>query len=254
MKIYFLSQDDLDSLKVNVENNLLKYKEIENLWIVEQLGHDPFIEFNKEVEDFILDSKAKEIENAKVLYMAMKNITDSEATDERLWTGLTHSICWDFMRESLEYDMGKSRRTKFNTNTILNRYFFNIKSGSTRKRSMYINTLSKMWWAGRLCFNEENKENPFEYLTLFETAFSHKMVNVFSSNILGNKDIRFAFFDSMLYIKSMGIKIKGDTMSPSLTYLNEIGGKIILDVLSRQEIFELLKSYIDENLEEIKSK
>ena len=43
-------------------------------------------------------------------------------------------------------------------------------------------------------------------------------------------------------------------MTPLLIYLNEIGGKIMLDILSRQEIYELLKSYIDENVEEIKNR
>ena len=52
----------------------------------------------------------------------------------------------------------------------------------------------------------------------------------------------------------MGIEIKGDTMTPLLIYLNEIGGKIMLDILSRQEIYELLKSYIDENVKKNKNR
>lgn len=253
MKIFILPHESLDSLKVTVEDNLEEYRNEDNKWVEKQLGHNPFIEFGKTVEDFTLDPQGKEIDNAKILYSAMKNISDSEATDERLWVGMTHGVCWKFMKENLADDMSKNRRYKFDSNTVLNRYFYNMKANA-RKRSMYINTLSKMWWIGRLCFDDSNKDNPYRYLELFETAFSHKIINMFSSNILGNKNIRFAFFDTGLYIKSKGIQIKGDTMTPLLIYLNEIGGRLVLDVLERHEIFKLLVNFVDNNLHEIKNR
>ena len=124
----------------------------------------------------------------------------------------------------------------------------------TKARSIYINTLAKMWLLGRLCYNKENQEDPFKYLELFETAFSHKLINTFSSNILGNPKIRFAYFDTGLYIKSLGIPIKGDTLVPLLMYLNELGGRIVLDILEREEIYEMLVNFAINNLDEIKSR
>ena len=51
MKFYILSNDALDSLKVNVEHNEEYYKNDSSKWIKEQLGYNPFIEFNKRVEE-----------------------------------------------------------------------------------------------------------------------------------------------------------------------------------------------------------
>lgn len=253
MKFYILSNDALDSLKVNVEHNEEYYKNDSSKWIKEQLGYNPFIEFNKRVEEFSLKPEGKETENTKILYSAMKNLSDSEATEERLWAGLTHSICWDFMRDNLKYNMENNKRIKFDSKTILNRYYFNTKVNGW-KRSMYINTLSKMWWLGRLCYDKENKQDPFCYLDLFETAFSHKIINMLSSNILGNDSIRFSYFEAGLYIRSLGIEIKGDTMVPLMMYLNELGGRIVLDILSRDEIYDLLVGYTNKNIDEIKSR
>ena len=200
MKLYILSNNALDSLKGNIDYNLENYKSETNEWIEKQLTYNPFIEFNKSVDDFSLNPKAKEIDNTKILYLAMKNISDSEATEERLWAGMTHSICWNFMCENLKYDISENARTEFNSKTIHNKYFFNTKSNG-RKRSMYINTLSKLWWLGRLTYDEDNQKEPFHYLELFDTAFSHKLINTFSSNILANKNTRFAYFDAGLYKK-----------------------------------------------------
>ncbi|MFY9483424.1 MAG: DUF6339 family protein, partial [Tissierellaceae bacterium] len=85
MKVYIFTHESLDNLKINIDFNYKKYKECSNGWIKGYLGYDSFVEFNKSVGEFELDPQAKEIENTKILYTAMKNISDSEATDERLW-------------------------------------------------------------------------------------------------------------------------------------------------------------------------
>ena len=147
-----------------------------------QLDYNPFIEFKKSVDEFELDPQASDIKNTKILYQAMRNLTDSEATEERLWSCMAHGAFWDFMRDKFKYDIESNSRFTFKESTILNRYFFNTKSHGW-KRSMQLNILSRMWWTGRLCYDEKNKKDPFHYLELFESAFSHKVINTFSSNI-----------------------------------------------------------------------
>lgn len=250
MEIQFINQNHLDYLKANVIPNLAMYKAEDSSWIVEQLGSNPLTTFKKPVEEFRLNPVDKEINNSRILYNATKTLTDSEATDERIWVGLTHGICWAFMRENMQYDLENNSRTRFNGISILNKYFFNMKSNA-RKRSIYINSLSKLWWAGRLCYNSDNKNNPFQYLSLFETAFSHKLINTFSSNYMANKDIRFSIFDTALYIQDKGTIIKGDTMVLLLMYLNELGGRVLLDMIPREQLTDMLISYADKHIEEI---
>jgi hypothetical protein len=81
-----------------------------------------------------------------------------------------------------------------------------------------------------------------------------KVRNFDLQKTLGNPKIRFAYFDTGLYIKSLGIPIKGDTLVPLLMYLNELGGRIVLDILEREEIYEMLVNFAINNLDEIKSR
>jgi len=253
MEIQFMNQNDLDTLKMNADSNLDYYKSKDNFWMIDKLGHNPLVEYKRDVETFSLDPKSDEVDNARVIYSAMKNISDSEATDERLWAGLTHGLFWDFMRENIHSDIETSAKTKFTEKLIVNRYFFNIKENA-RKRSLSINSLSKLWWAGRLTYDKENKNDPYESLKLFRSAFSHKMINTFSSNYMANPDIRFAVFDVALELQQDGVEIKGDTMVPILVFLNEIGGKLLLDTYTRKEWRNELKRFAFENLDGILSR
>ena len=58
----------------------------------------------------------------------------------------------------------------------------------------------------------------------------------------------------LVYIKRLGIEIKGDTMVPLMIYLNELGGSMLLDILSREEIYDLLVDCVNDNVYEIKSR
>lgn len=252
MKLYYLDNDDLNQLKGNVEPNLENYRLEDNKWIVEQLGEGAFKEFYKDAPDFELDPQGREIDNVRKLYTNLKNITPSEASEERLWAGLSHSVFWDFMRESLKYDIETNARNRFNESTILNRYFFNMKSNA-RKRSMYISTLSKLWWVGHLCYNEQNQEDSFEYLKLFETAFSHKVINTFSSNIMAKKNIRFAVFDSALSIMEKGAPIKADTMTPMIKHMNEQAGLVLLDSYNFEHLKDIMDQFVRNNIDLIMS-
>ena len=94
MKLYILSNDALYNLKGNVNYNKDMYKNNDSKWMEKQLDYNPFIEFKKSVDEFELDPQASDIKNTKILYQAMRNLTDSEATEERLWSGMAHGAFW----------------------------------------------------------------------------------------------------------------------------------------------------------------
>ena len=93
-----------------------------------------------------------------------------------------------------------------------------------------------------------------KYLKLFESAFSHKLINTYSSNYMANKTIRFSVFEAGLYLMNKGIEIKGDTLVPLTTYLNELGGKVLLDLYSFEELKSVLIKFADDNIDEIISR
>lgn len=253
MICYFLTETGLQTLKSNLSSYLPFYKNDTNRWISEELGFEPFLPYKQEFEDFTLNPTETEIYNAKILFTALKSLSPSDAVEERFWAGLAHSNLWDYMLKSSELSLEQNSRLTLDESFVMNRYFFNLKKNG-HKRSVYINALSKLWWAGKLTYNEDNPKDPFKYLQLFDTAFSHKLINTFSSNFMANKAIRFSLFEAGMYLKQQGISIKGDTLVPLLKYLNELGGSMILDTLSREELQSKLIRYAKSNLDEIKER
>lgn len=251
MLIHFMREDDLNFFKTNVANHLAYYAYKDNHWIQNILDHDPLIPFKKDIIPFTLDPEADDVDNAKILYGAMKELSDSDATDERIWAGLNHGILWEFMRKHVESSLDANTRLKWNENLISNRFFY---TNNGVKRSIYINTLSKMWWIGRLTYDKDLPENPYASMELFRTAFSHKLINTFSSNFMANPVIRFGLFDAALSLKSQGVEIKGDTMVPLLKHLNELGGTMVLDLFSRDEIRDKLMLFSKNHLRDIKNR
>ena len=108
MIIHFLKDDCLVALKTNIAGNVRHYSELQNDWVYEFFdGENPFMEYKFQIDDFQFDTELseghdlgkQEVENVIRLYSAMKNLTDTQATDERLWVGLAHGDFWNYMQK-----------------------------------------------------------------------------------------------------------------------------------------------------------
>ena len=106
MKIYFMKEEALYYFKTNVEIFKHEYLNKDNNWIIEKYksfkGESPFSEFKLEVPDFTLETNEEKPEytdfnNVKKLYDALKDLSNIQATDERLWAGLAHYNFWNYM-------------------------------------------------------------------------------------------------------------------------------------------------------------
>ena len=106
MKVHFLTENALEALRVNLSGNLKHYADKNNDWIYNYFGEEtPFIEYKQEFPEFKLSFNSEEdigkidVNNTITLYSAMKSLTDTQATDERLWSGMCHCDFWDFLQE-----------------------------------------------------------------------------------------------------------------------------------------------------------
>ena len=149
MKLYFMKKEALDILKDNIDLVYNKYfTEKDNKWIWTICGGDPFIEY-KEVRYFQLsdldsDMSIGEVEfnNCKILYKNLLFLNESQASDERLWAGLCHSVFYDYVSKRWDYHSKQPKNQKEAVSNIKSRFFF---SGGTRA-GLYRNTLAKCWW------------------------------------------------------------------------------------------------------------
>lgn len=251
MKLYIMKKEALNTLKENLPEVYGRYyKEDNNKWISEVCGENPFIEF-RDVPDFELtkldsDWKPGEVDlnNCKILYEKLKFLSESQASDERLWAGLAHSTFYDYMCRRWKYGHGRHPKAKDReAGEICSRFF--LKGGG--RGSLFRNTLAKYWWVGHNSYDPSNTENHFENLDVIGVVdFVSKVHEIYhSNNFSSNPNVRLAIIDSLRKFNEEGKKlIVKDHIRPALQYLNVVGGSVVIDCLSREEICELFTDAI----------
>lgn len=129
MKLYFMKQSALDYMKANMKNlynNYYKYDSPD--WISALFDYDPFVLF-KEVPDFELANLEMQpgeivMQNCKILFSKLRDITDSQASNERLWAGLCNKTFYSYIRGRWKYAKRHLRESSDDSSAIINRYFY----------------------------------------------------------------------------------------------------------------------------------
>lgn len=246
MKVHFLTENALEALRVNLSGNLKHYADKNNDWIYNYFGEEtPFIEYKQEFPEFKLSFNSEEdigkidVNNTITLYSAMKSLTDTQATDERLWSGMCHCDFWDFLQERWQV---KDYHNLSDSN-VKTRYFF----AHNKKRSLITNSLSKLWWCGRLTYDDKRKDS-FELTKYLINDYATKMLIIFSNNYISNHDITVGLFSALKYLEDIGYQINGKTRRDiyyeATKYLNVLGGTCILDYFTSEELEEKIIKYM----------
>ena len=254
MKIYFMKQAAIDFFKTNMERLYVNYyQKDDNSWMEEEFGEDPFVLF-MDVQDFemasLLDDKtAGEIDfmNCKIIYENLKDLSESQASDERLWAGLCNGTFYKYLRKRHGYTVSGLKNKETDASGILSRFFF---SGGTRS-GFYRNTIAKCWWVGRATYDKSNLVNHFEMLdSIGANDLSTKVSDIFYSNTFAsNPTILKGICDALKFYNDHGVKLSvHDNIRPALQYLNAVGGATLLDVLSSDEIKDIMVKRIGEIL------
>ena len=246
MKLHFLKENSLEALRSNIANNLNEYKQPTNQWIFDYFYEDnPFGEYKYEFPDFSLECKDEEkqgiidVQNTIILYSSMKILTDTQASDERLWSGLCHYDFWGFLQKRWNVD----KKEKLKLSEIKTRYFF----AHNKRRSLFTNSLSKLWWLGRLTY-DDSKIDPFELTKYFCDDYATKTLIIFSNNYMGNREITKGLISALKQLDEEGYVhksgIKRQVYYDATEYLNILGGTYILDYFTAEEIKEKVLLYM----------
>ncbi len=169
----------------------------------------------------------------KILYESLKELTDSQASDERVWAGLAHSYCWDYMQKRWPLPEEKENRNSH----ILNNYFF---WNSTK--AVFLNGISRLWWYARYTY-DTRFDNPYE-LTKYicDNDLNGKIFPLLACKFATNVEV---FKNIIISIKNFeeqnNISLSREEFNELKKYLNRLSGKIILDILSYDEINHKIK-------------
>lgn len=242
MKIKYLTEDGVLMLKKNKKST---YKEVVvgNKPLKAYLVDDGFIkESSIEVEDFTLTMdapKGKEAltdaENVQRVYGHLKGLSDSQASDERIWVAFTLDSQTEYM---------KFRWNIKNEDEMLNRYFFNY----SPQRSLFRNGIARLWWIGRVTY-DDNREDPYE-LTKFMCKDQDFIETICGRNIFNNSTVMKATIVALFDANKDGKEMTRNLIRAVGKYVNLLAGTYIIDFIEYENIYTKVKKFIDNYVEE----
>ena len=152
--IKYISEDSLLEIKSNVQTLYNEVIDGKKKTLEEAFGDDRIIrDTNIAGDDFDLDMsfekpEQSDLENVKRVHKHMSALSESQASDERIWAAYTLSVFQKYMEYRWKPDSDVA---------MMNRYFFSY----SPKRSLFRNGIARLWWIGHLTYDEK-RTNKFE--------------------------------------------------------------------------------------------
>lgn len=174
-------------------------------------------------------------ENVKRVYEALKSLPLSTAVDQRFWAGLAHTECWEYVHYRRRHEIASA-----DDMAIKASFFF------TRgvKRSAHMHCLSRLWWAGHMAYDEENRSDPYALVdVLAKNAFASKVLLLSSSNFTANRKLLLGILDAIKDQADAGIMLKREHFVGATKYLNRMGAITVLDYLKRDQVKRMISEY-----------
>lgn len=247
MKIQFMKDDSVYALKKYIKYAKKHYADDNTEWIKSITNNDEnFGLFKKEFNDFnliISDKPEKDdIENMKIIYDNLKDLTDSQASDERLWAGLSHTMFWNYMQKRWPLPNDPEKWEKH----VLQHYFF-----AHGARSTVLNGLARLWWYARLTYDETNIENPYELTEYMAKDINGKAYMLFGSNFSRNREIQRIFLYTIKnYEEQHGLILSREEFGELRKQVVLWSGKLVIDIVDR----ETLRNKLTKEIEKLISK
>jgi hypothetical protein len=246
MNIKYIKEEALENLKTkDLEDNLKLYNKSNSMLISKYSVDSLFLVFNrKSFPDFELvftgDNRKDDYNNMVILYTNLKDLTDTQASDERVWAGLAHTFFWDYMQKRWPLPQNSKKWRKH----VLNNYFF---WNSTK--APFLNGISRLWWYARFTY-DSNLKDPFELTKyLCDNDLNGKFFPLLACTFSNNKQIFRNIVKAVKeYEETFNIKISRDDFNLLKKYINKLSGKFILDSLSFEELKDKIYNFLNNQL------
>lgn len=231
MKLQFVDGDKIDIIKSNLGEWIEGFKKDSSSWLEEKLEAPLFSDTRYDAPDFSLDMSQEkpflaEAENAIRTYDSLRFLSNSQASDERVWAGLCLGPFWSYVKCRWNIDGNCT------VDNVKQHFLF----GFGARRSLTRNALSRLWWIGRLTYDETRKD-PWE-LTRFVCESSDYIMHILERNTSNNPSILRPFLGAIIEARNAGLPIDTNIVGDLAKYLNTLGGAYILDCLPERQIHD----------------
>lgn len=241
MRLQYLTEDFLQIVRSTAANEHGPRYSRPDSWLHELLGARSGIrESQIEVTDLPVlpcepDARTEsDAANSIALYERLKMLTPVQASDERLWTCLTHSHYWEYMRARWP------RASEDSFESIETRWFF---KGSAMER-LARNGLARLWW-GAYATVLPDAPDPYRLTRILfkntEVQFGY-MERLFGKN-------RCVLHTALDFIELNSSRIKNcsslsDWARDTGKIINSVGGVLQLDALEPSEVRSILEDWL----------
>lgn len=237
--IKYLSDKFLDEFKTNFEQKYLPLYVNNDIQSINDLFTDSENVIDSDTEfcfrELILESEVPgaQIENLKIIWESLKNLSVAEAESEKIWVALENTYYLNYHLDQLELLKGAKREQSIKSRTIFSQ---------GKKRSLMINSIASLWWIAYYTY-DDSLTNPYYYSERFLSgSYRGNAVAYFSSNLVSNKNIVLGTLQAIYELVDEGLmKENRYSYTNANKILNLIGGVVVLDFLTRAEIKEIVK-------------
>lgn len=244
MGMHILRESSLSQLRSNIAGNVAKYS-LDEPWINEAFAGSRWsLDTHLELPghfDFLLpdDSSTYDLENSKRLFLALKDLTPVQAADERLWTYLSHTVGWRYMRKRWDVDKFRGSTAK-RCQYIRDRYFFM----PNRDRALVRNGIARLWTYAYVTY-DESRDNPFQLteVLLRKLDIAQQLLERSFSRV---PDLPRAVMSVVqTYPKDQLDLTERERFRDVMRHVNRVGGVTILDLLNALELEKLVRDRAD---------
>lgn len=241
MELSFMTQAGVDDMKTHVEEHAELYRCADNAAMLAHLQGKGYLEKMEMAELSAVelltegDFAETDIQNVRRLYGAWRTLAPYTAADERFWAGLSHTLFWRYIHYRKDKDFAEGSAAALRSD-----FFF----AQGRRRSLFVNPLARLWWAGYMVFDERRRD-PFELLpVLAQEAFASQLVLFASSSLMSRRETRLAVLAFLERFERAGNKVKREHLQALLRRLNAISSLTLVDMLTEEEIAERLEGVL----------
>lgn len=230
--IKYITEDSLLEIKSNVQTLYNEVIDSKKKTLEEAFGDDRIIrDTNIAGDDFDLDMsfekpEQSDLENVKRVHKHMSALSESQASDERIWAAYTLSVFQKYMEYRWKPDSDVA---------MMNRYFFSY----SPKRSLFRNGIARLWWIGHLTYDEK-RTNKFE-LTEYICKKQDNINLLLDINFGNNPAIVRSVIQALIDAEKEGIEVTREKTRKLSEYINTLGGIYLIDAFEPEFIYQKAK-------------
>lgn len=237
VRLNYVKEAAVDELRRALVDTGLKYKQDE-AWLDQYFNGRPYLaESRVEVAELPelqcpnKEGELYELENSIALHGALKDLTPSQAADERLWVWLAHGPYWTYMRRRWPAENSKDGSL---SRYLLEHYFLGD------ARTLVRHGLARLWWFGHSTY-DASAEDPYT-LTRLLLHTTDARQSLTERKFWRNRTVLHGLLTRVSQLREQGFDfyVPRERFRRLCKTFNTFGGTVLLDALEDKDIFALV--------------